>query len=124
MKEERKATRQSYGEALKDLGKENSRVVVLDADLAGATKSDIFKKEFPERFFDIGIAEQDMIGTAAGMATCGKIPFASTFAVFATRYFTLSKYYDIIPIVKRIATRNQKTYRRGRTYGQYRQQLG
>jgi len=84
MKEERKATRQSYGEALKDLGKENSRVVVLDADLAGATKSDIFKKEFPERFFDIGIAEQDMIGTAAGMATCGKIPFASTFAVFAT----------------------------------------
>lgn len=84
MKEEKKATRQSYGEALRELGKENSNVVVLDADLAGATKSDIFKKEFPERFFDIGIAEQDMIGTAAGMATCGKIPFASTFAVFAT----------------------------------------
>ena len=84
MKEEKKATRQSYGEALRDLGKENPNVVVLDADLAGATKSDIFKKEFPERFFDIGIAEQDMIGTAAGMATCGKIPFASTFAVFAT----------------------------------------
>lgn len=84
MREEKKATRQSYGEALRELGKENSNVVVLDADLAGATKSDIFKKEFPERFFDIGIAEQDMIGTAAGMATCGKIPFASTFAVFAT----------------------------------------
>lgn len=84
MKEEKKATRQSYGEALRDLGKENNNIVVLDADLAGATKSDIFQKEFPERFFDIGISEQDMIGTAAGMATCGKIPFASTFAVFAT----------------------------------------
>lgn len=83
MKEEKKATRQSYGEALKDLGKENENIVVLDADLAGATKSDIFRKEFPERFFDMGISEQDMIGTASGMATCGKIPFASTFAVFA-----------------------------------------
>lgn len=83
MKEEKKATRQSYGEALKELGKENENIVVLDADLAGATKSDIFKKEFPERFFDMGISEQDMIGTASGMATCGKIPFASTFAVFA-----------------------------------------
>lgn len=84
MEKEKKATRQSYGEALRDLGKENKNIVVLDADLAGATKSDIFQKEFPERFFDIGISEQDMIGTAAGMATCGKIPFASTFAVFAT----------------------------------------
>ena len=84
MKEEKKATRQSYGEALRDLGMRNKDIVVLDADLAGATKSDIFKKEFPERFFDMGISEQDMIGTAAGMATCGKIPFASTFAVFAT----------------------------------------
>ena len=84
MKDEKKATRQSYGEALKDLGTKNKDVVVLDADLASATKSEIFKKEFPERFFDMGIAEQDMIATAAGMATCGKIPFASTFAVFAT----------------------------------------
>lgn len=83
MEKEKKATRQSYGEALRDLGKENKDIVVLDADLAGATKSDIFQKEFPERFFDMGISEQDMIGTAAGMATCGKIPFASTFAVFA-----------------------------------------
>lgn len=82
MKEEKKATRQSYGEALAELGKNNLNIVVLDADLAGATKSDIFQKEFPERFFDIGISEQDMIGTAAGMSTCGKIPFASTFAVF------------------------------------------
>lgn len=84
MKEEMKATRQSYGEALCELGKNNKNVVVLDADLAGATKSEIFKKEFPTRFFDMGIAEQNMMATAAGMATCGKIPFASTFAVFAT----------------------------------------
>ena len=78
-----KATRQSYGEALVELGKENQNIVVLDADLATATKTIEFAKQFPERFFDIGIAEADMIGTAAGMATCGKIPYASTFAVFA-----------------------------------------
>ena len=84
MKEEKKATRQSYGEALTSLGEKNDSIVALDADLAGATKSDIFKKKFPERFFDMGISEQDMIGTAAGFATCGKIPYASTFAVFAT----------------------------------------
>ena len=77
------ATRQSYGEILKDLGKSNENIVVLDADLSTATKTDLFAKEFPNRFFDMGIAEQDMIGTAAGFATCGKIPFASTFAVFA-----------------------------------------
>ena len=82
--ENKKATRQSYGEALVEIGRENNNVVVLDADLAGATKTNIFAKEFPERFFDMGIAEQDMIATAAGFATCGKIPFASTFAVFAT----------------------------------------
>ena len=81
--EKKIATRQSYGEALAELGKENKDIVVLDADLAGATKTEIFKKEFPERHFDIGIAEQDMIGTAAGLATCGKTPYASTFAVFA-----------------------------------------
>ena len=78
-----KATRQSYGEALAQLGRKNENVVVLDADLATATKTIEFAKVFPERFFDIGIAEADMICTAAGMATCGKIPFASTFAVFA-----------------------------------------
>ena len=77
------ATRQSYGEALLELGKENKNIVVLDADLSTATKTNIFAKEFPERFFDMGIAEQDMLGTAAGLATCGKIPYASTFAVFA-----------------------------------------
>ena len=77
------ATRQSYGEALVELGKVNKEVVVLDADLSTATKTNMFAKEFPNRFFDMGIAEQDMIGTAAGFATCGKIPYASTFAVFA-----------------------------------------
>lgn len=77
------ATRQSYGEALKELGHNNKNIVVLDADLSTATKTELFAKEFPDRFFDMGIAEQDMIGTAAGFATCGKIPFASTFAVFA-----------------------------------------
>jgi len=82
--ENKKATRQSYGEALLELGKENENIVVLDADLSTATKTDLFAKEFPDRFFDMGIAEQDMISTAAGFATCGKIPFASTFAVFAT----------------------------------------
>lgn len=80
--ENKKATRQSYGEALKELGSRHEDVVVLDADLAGATKTDIFSKEYPNRFFDIGIAEQDMIGTAAGLSTCGKVPYASTFAVF------------------------------------------
>ncbi len=79
----KKATRQSYGEALLELGKENEQIVVFDADLASATKTNLFAKEFPNRFFDMGIAEQNMISTAAGMATCGKIPYASTFAVFA-----------------------------------------
>ncbi|MBP3801691.1 MAG: transketolase family protein [Clostridia bacterium] len=82
-KDEKKATRQSYGEALAELGEKNENVVVLDADLAGATKTGIFAKKFPKRFFDIGIAEADMIGTAAGFATCGKIPYASTFGMFA-----------------------------------------
>lgn len=77
------ATRQSYGEALLELGRENKDIVVLDADLSTATKTNLFAKEFPERFFDIGIAEQDMMGIAAGFATCNKIPYSSTFAVFA-----------------------------------------
>ena len=79
----KKATRQSYGEALIELGRKNENVVVLDADLAGATKTELFAKEFPNRFFDIGIAEADMMGTAAGLSTCGKIPYVSTFAMFA-----------------------------------------
>lgn len=83
MKDKKIATRQSYGETLVKLGKENENIVVLDADLAGATKTDLFAKEFPNRFFDMGIAEANMIGTAAGLATCGKVPYASTFAMFA-----------------------------------------
>ena len=76
------ATRQSYGEELKKLGSKYENVVVLDADLSCATKTDLFAKEYSNRFFNIGIAEQDMIGTAAGLSTCGKVPYVSTFAVF------------------------------------------
>ncbi|NTW04865.1 MAG: transketolase family protein [Peptococcaceae bacterium] len=78
------ATREAYGKALVELGKSNSQVVVLDADLSKSTKTADFAAVFPERFINIGIAEQNLIGTAAGLATTGKIPFASTFAVFAT----------------------------------------
>ena len=84
MNEDRKiATRQSYGETLAQLGEKNSRVVVLDADLSSATKTNIFAKRFPDRFINVGIAEQNLMGTAAGLAAYGKIPFVSTFAVFA-----------------------------------------
>lgn len=79
----KKATRQAYGEALVELGKINKNIVVLDADLTKSTKTSMFQKEFPERHFNVGIAEADLMGTAAGFATCGKIPFASTFAMFA-----------------------------------------
>ena len=77
------ATRESFGKALVELGKENKDVVVLTADLAGATKTSLFEKEFPDRFINVGIAEQNLIGISAGLATTGKIPFASTFAMFA-----------------------------------------
>lgn len=79
----KKATRESYGEALRDLAEQYEDLVVLDADLAAATKTGIFKKAYPDRFFDCGIAEANMMGVAAGLAACGKIPFASTFAMFA-----------------------------------------
>ena len=79
----KKATRESYGEALAALAEKYPNLVVLDADLAAATKTGIFKKACPERFFDCGIAEANMMGVAAGLATAGKIPFASTFAMFA-----------------------------------------
>ena len=77
------ATRESYGNALAELGKEHEDVVVLDADLAAATKTGVFKKAFPERHIDCGIAECNMMGVAAGIATTGKVPFASSFAMFA-----------------------------------------
>ena len=77
------ATRDSYGNALVELGKEHDNLVVLDADLAAATKTGVFKKEFPERHIDCGIAEGNMVGVAAGLAAAGKVPFASSFAMFA-----------------------------------------
>ena len=85
------ATRQSYGEALVQLGEEYDNLCVFDADLACATKTEIFKKKFPDRFFDCGIAEANMMAVAAGMAATGKIPFASTFAMFAS-----GRAYEII----------------------------
>ena len=77
------ATREAYGMALLEFGAKNENIVVFDADLAEATKTCLFKKEFPERFFDCGIAENNMISVAAGISTTGKIPFVSTFAMFA-----------------------------------------
>ena len=77
------ATRDAYGKTLAALGRENSRVVALDADLSGSTKTALFAKEFPDRFFNAGIAEANMVGMSAGLAAGGMIPFASTFAVFA-----------------------------------------
>ncbi len=79
----KKATRESFGEALTMLAETNPDIVVLDADLAEATKTCIFEKKYPERFIDCGIAESNMIGIAAGLATCGKIPFAASFAMFS-----------------------------------------
>lgn len=81
---EKQATRESFGRALEELGMENKKVVVLDADLYNSTKTEYFKEKYPDRFINVGIAEADMIGTSAGLATCGKIPYASTFAAFAT----------------------------------------
>lgn len=77
------ATRVAYGEALLELGRRNQNVVVLDADLSGSTKTNLFAKEFPERFFNMGVAEQNLMAAAAGLAHAGKLPFASTFAIFA-----------------------------------------
>ena len=78
------ATRESFGKALAELGSENKDVVVIDSDLYNSTKTEYFKEKFPERFFNVGIAESDMVGLAAGLATSSKIPFATTFAAFAT----------------------------------------
>lgn len=81
---EKIATREAYGKTLAKLGMENPKIVVLDADLSKSTKTAEFKKVCPERFIDMGIAEANMMGVAAGLSTCGKIPFVSTFAIFAT----------------------------------------
>jgi transketolase len=78
------ATRDAYGETLLELGKQRHEIVVLDADLSGSTRTGKFAKAFPERFFNLGVSEQDMIGTASGLSLTGKLPFASTFAVFET----------------------------------------
>ena len=78
------SVRKTYGETLAALGRERAEIVVVDADLSCSTMTSCFAKEFPDRFFNAGIAEQDAICTAAGLATCGKIPFLSTFAMFAT----------------------------------------
>ena len=87
MPEQKAATRDGYGKALLELGKINPNVVALDADLSDSTRSEYFAKQFPDRFFSMGIAEQDMIGTAAGLAFSGKIPYASTFAIFSERAY-------------------------------------
>ncbi|WP_277288572.1 transketolase family protein [Veillonella montpellierensis] len=79
-----KATREAYGQALAKIGKENTNIIVLDADLSKSTKTDVFKQEFPERFFNVGIAEQNLISVGAGLAAAGKVPFVSSFAMFAT----------------------------------------
>lgn len=84
-KETKKATRQSYGEALANLGKENRNIVVLDADLSTATKTNIFAKENPERFFEMGISEQDMMSTAAGFASCRKNPICKHICCICSR---------------------------------------
>ena len=84
---EKISTRDGYGKALLELGKINPNVVALDADLSDSTRSEYFAKQFPERFFSMGIAEQNMIGTAAGLAFSGKIPYASTFAIFSERAY-------------------------------------
>ena len=84
MKGTKKGMRDAYGETLAELGELNENIVVLDADLSGSTKTSVFAKKYPERFFNAGIAEQNMMGMAAGLSRTGKTVFASTFAMFAT----------------------------------------
>lgn len=91
MDQQKSATRDGYGKALLELGKQNPNVVALDADLSDSTRSEYFAKQFPERFFSMGIAEQNMVGAAAGLAFSGKIPYASTFAVFSERAYEFTR---------------------------------
>ncbi len=100
---EMKATRDGFGEALLELGRENKNIVVLSGDLEDSTRAEYFKKEFPERFFNLGIAEQDVIGTAAGMSMDGLVPFACSFAVFLT-----NRAYDILRLTVCYNNRNVK----------------
>ena len=100
---EMKATRDGFGEALLELGRENKKIVVLSGDLEDSTRAEYFKKEFPERFFNLGIAEQDVLGTAVGMSMDGLIPFVCSFAVFLT-----NRAYDIIRISVCYNNRNVK----------------
>jgi len=102
---EMKNPRNAYGEALVELGKKHKNLVVLDADLSKSTKTIMFAKQYPKRFFEMGIAEANMISTAAGMASCGKIPFASTFAVFAT-----GRVYDQIRMDVAYSNKNVKIF--------------
>jgi transketolase len=97
--------RDAYGETLVELGGKHNNIVVLDADLSKSTKTILFAKKYPERFFEMGIAEANMISTAAGLASCGKIPFASTFAVFAT-----GRVYDQIRIDVAYSEANVKIF--------------
>lgn len=100
---EMKATRDGFGEALLELGRENKNIVVLSGDLEDSTRAEYFKKEFPERFFNLGIAEQDVIGTAAGMSMDGLVPFACSFAVFLT-----NRAYDMLRLTVCYNNRNVK----------------
>ena len=92
------ATRESYGNALKELGEKKENLVVLDADLAGATKTGVFMKAFPDRHIDCGIAEANMTGIAAGLSTCGYVPFISTFAMLIYEFYHYEKiHFCFIP---------------------------
>jgi transketolase len=104
-KKEMANPRDAYGETLVELGKKHPNIVVLDADLSKSTKTVLFAKTYPERFFEMGIAEANMISAAAGLASCGKIPFASTFAVFAT-----GRVYDQIRIDVAYSEANVKIF--------------
>jgi transketolase len=104
-KKEMANPRDAYGETLLELGGKNQNIVVLDADLSKSTKTILFAKKYPDRFFEMGIAEANMISTAAGLASCGKIPFASSFAVFAT-----GRVYDQIRIDVAYSEANVKIF--------------
>ena len=111
------ATREAYGEMLAELGETYPNLVVLDADLAAATKTSVFKKKFPERHIDCGIAEANMMGMAAGLSLVGKIPVASTFAMFAAgrRLSRVQQFHRIIPLKRKESARPMRALRSART---------